>query len=125
MFNSPINRLFGISNVNKDGKQQNASSHKEQKQGENEKENNNQLFNDNQKLYEDISLESFDVENFIKKYFSSIKNKIENPKIIKKINDFLANFDKTKFENKYGKNLSKEDLSIILYDLADKWGIKQ
>ena len=82
------------------------------------------LFGDNSELYTDISSESYDIEEFINNFFKKITAQEQSEKTLVKIEDFLYEFDLQSFKQKYGENLSKEDLSVILYSLAEKFGVK-
>lgn len=119
MFNSPINRLFGVSSVNKDSRQQ-----KQNKKDNEQKKDENRFFEDESDFYTDISSEELDVEEFIRKFFQDLKLKDLSPRAVQKIDGYLAKFDINIFEQRNGKNLSKEDLTVILYSIVDKWGIK-
>ena len=120
MFNSPINKLFGISNVGKDSpKRQNKNSQQET----NQDEKNNNFFNDNKELYTDISSENFDAEKYIINYLKNLCARLSNPKDIEKIEKYLSKFNYEHFKRKHGSNLTKEDVLIILYELLDKWNI--
>lgn len=118
MFNSPINRLFGVKGISQDNKQS-----KQNKREDEKKEEKKNFFDDDTVLYTDISSETFDIEKFIRNYFETLKQQQKlAPKAVKKIDEFLTKFDIKVFEKHHGENLSKEDVSIILYSLADKWG---
>lgn len=119
MYNSPINRLFGTTAVGQDGGKQQGKQEKED--SKNEQKN---LFEENTELYTDISSETFDIEEFINKFFRQIMSNEQSERTLVKIEDFLYGFDLSDFKQKYGENLSKEDLSVILYSLAEKFGAK-
>ena len=118
MFNSPISRLFGISGVNKDNKQQ-----KQNKKDNEQKKEDKNFFEEGSDFYTDISSQDFDAEKFIRNFVENLKNKELTPRTLKKIDEFLAKFDMKIFEQRNGKNLSKEDLTVIMYSIAEKWGI--
>jgi len=120
MFNSPINKLYGTPAVGQDGGKQQGKQ-KEKEESSKKKQN---LFGDNSELYTDISSESYDIEEFINNFFKKITAQEQSEKTLVKIEDFLYEFDLQSFKQKYGENLSKEDLSVILYSLAEKFGVK-
>ena len=120
MFNSPINKLFGIPPVGQDNKQQ----HGKKDNDDSQKEKKNLFKDEENTLYTDISSESFDIEGFVNKFFENLKNKEQSEKTNNRIEKFLTEFDINKFKYKYGEKLSKEDLSIILYSIAEKLGVK-
>lgn len=120
MFNSPIGRLFGVPGVGQDQKKQ-QSKNEDESNSQNEGQN---LFKDDAKLYSDFSAEELDIELYVRKFFNDLKSGEISERSLKKIDEFLLNFNKEQFIKKYGTNLSKEDLLVILYSLAEKFGVK-
>lgn len=120
MFNSPIERMFGVSGVGQERNKQ--QPHKDDEQSSQNEEN--QLFKDESKLYSDLSTEEIDIELYVRKFFNDLKNKEISERSRRKIQEFLSNFNKEGFIKKYGEIQSKEDLSVILYSLAEKFGVK-
>lgn len=120
MFNTPIGRLYGVSGV---GQDRNRQQPKQENESHSQNEEKN-LFEEDSQLYPDISTEEFDVEAYVKRFFNDLKQGDISEKAIRKIDEFLSIFNKERFEQKYGKGLSKEDLTIVLYGLAEKFGVK-
>ncbi len=122
MFNSPINPLFGISAVGKDGNS---------KQKDNKDNNKNQNKGESKNIFEasdefeNLSLDednSFDTEKYIRNYLDNLKEEYsQNLKVLSGIDNFLSKFELKRFYKKYGKDLSKEDLKIILYEIIQEF----
>ena len=120
MFNSPIGRMFGVSGIGQERNKQQSNKDDEQP-SQNEE---NPLFKDDNKLYSDISTDELDIELYVRKFFNDLKDKDISERSYRKIQEFLSNFNKESFIKKYGVIQSKEDLSVILYCLAEKFGVK-
>ena len=120
MFNSPIGRLFNVSSVGQE--QQKKQSKKEDNSNQQNEEQS--FFKEDSKLYSDISTEELDIELYVRKFFKDLKSGDISERVSKKIDDYLANFNKEQFVKKYGTNLTKEDLQVLLYSLAEKFGVK-
>lgn len=118
MFNSPINKLFGIPPVGQGGKQEQG---KKDEKEDSQKQNKN-IFEEETPLYMDVSTEGFDIEEYVRRFFEDVMRKEQTERTYKKIGDFLSKFNLSDFKRKYGENLSKEDVSVILYSIAEKFG---
>ena len=126
MFNSPINPLFGVTSAGQEGRQGQQGKENSEKEKDKKEHNSGNIFtgNDGLELYTDIIEEAFDEESYIINYFERLKDEYsEDKEKLDKINRFLSRFDKKRFERKYGKSLSKEDLNVILYEKVIELGL--
>lgn len=120
MFNSPIGRLFGVAGVGQEQKKQ-QSKKDDNPDSQNEGQN---LFKDDAQLYSDFSTEELNIELYVRKFFNNLKDGEISERSLRKIEDFLSSFNKEQFVKKYGEIKSKEDLQVILYGIAEKFGVK-
>ncbi len=124
MFNSPINPMFGVNSAGQEGQREQSSNKNSQDKEQNKKDKNIFSEENELELYTDIIEESFDAQEYILKYFERLKEKYFNVEDkLEKIEHFIKRFNYIKFCNKYGKNLSKEDLNVILYEKVIELGL--
>ena len=126
MFNSPINPLFSVTPAGQEGRQGRQEKEETNQNSEKDKNAHKNIFSDTDEpvLYTGIIEESFNIELYIKNYFERLKSEFCNaPEKVIKIDKFLQKFDIDKFMRKYGKELSKEDLNVILYEKVIELGL--
>lgn len=126
MFNSPINPLSGVTPAGQEG-HQNRQNNEESRQEKGKKNPPDNIFpaENELELYTDIINEQFDIESYIRSYFEKLRARhLDEKDKIRKIDKYLDKFDLEKFERKFGKELSREDLNVILYEKVVEFGLQ-
>ena len=126
MFNSPINPLFGIQPAGQDGQRGGQGKEEDKQNKDKDKNSGGNIFSGKEdiELYTDIQSQDFNPETYIHLHFSKLLEEYKNEADkVSKIEKFIDKFDMKKFTHKYGTDLSKEDLNVILYEICEELGL--